>query len=84
MLPRRNPPGPLYGERAIAGQLICFDNPRPARPYEVSIELPEFTCLCRFPAIRLCGAASALSAARVVELKAIKLYVNVTRQDHLA
>ena len=35
---------PLYGERAIAeAELICFDNPRPGRPYEVSIELPEFT-----------------------------------------
>ena len=29
---------PLYGERAIAeAELICFDNPRPERPYEVSI-----------------------------------------------
>ena len=27
---------PLYGERAIAeAELICFDNPRPGRPYEV-------------------------------------------------
>ena len=26
---------PLYGERAIAeAELICFDNPRPERPYE--------------------------------------------------
>ena len=40
---------PLYGERAIAeAELICFDNPRPGRPYEVSIELPEFTCKCPF------------------------------------
>ena len=40
---------PLYGERAIAeAQLICFDNPRIGRPYEVSIELPEFTGKCPF------------------------------------
>jgi len=31
---------PLYGERAIAeAELICFDNPRPGRAYEVSITL---------------------------------------------
>ncbi len=40
---------PLYGERAIAeAELICFDNPRPGRAYEVSITLPEFTCKCPF------------------------------------
>ena len=40
---------PRYGERAIAeAQLICFENPRPGRPYEVTIELPDFTCTCPF------------------------------------
>ena len=40
---------PLYGERAIENaELICFENPRIGRPYEVSIELPEFTCKCPF------------------------------------
>ena len=35
---------PHYGERAIAeAQLICFDNPRAGRIYEVTITLPEFT-----------------------------------------
>ena len=29
---------PAYGERAIAeAELICFDNPRPCRAYEISI-----------------------------------------------
>ncbi|MDP6203984.1 MAG: NADPH-dependent 7-cyano-7-deazaguanine reductase QueF, partial [Prochlorococcaceae cyanobacterium ETNP18_MAG_14] len=28
---------PLYGERTIANaELICFDNPKPERPYEIS------------------------------------------------
>ena len=40
---------PQHGERAIAeAELICFENPRQGRPYEVSIELPEFTCKCPF------------------------------------
>ena len=40
---------PLYGERAIAeAELICFDNPRPGRAYEIAITLPEFTCKCPF------------------------------------
>ena len=39
----------LYGERLISdSELICFPNPSPYRNYEISIELPEFTCLCPF------------------------------------
>ena len=73
---------PLYGERAIAdAELICFENPRQGRAYEVSIELPEFTCLCPFSGypdfavLRL----KYQPGPRVVELKAIKLYVNSYR-----
>ena len=37
---------PAYGERAIAeAELICFDNPRQGRPYDVAISLPEFLSL---------------------------------------
>ena len=63
---------PLYGERAIAeAELICFDNPRPGRPYEVSIELPEFTCKAPSPATRFRRAEAAHQPGpRVVELKA--------------
>jgi 7-cyano-7-deazaguanine reductase len=73
---------PLYGERAIAdAQLICFDNPRPGRAYEVSIELPEFTCLCPFSGYPDFALLRLLyqPAPRVLELKAIKLYVNSYR-----
>jgi 7-cyano-7-deazaguanine reductase len=78
---------PLYGERAIAeAQLICFDNPRPGRPYEVSIELPEFTCLCPFSGYPDFAVLRLLyqPGPRVLELKAIKLYVNSYRQQSIS
>ena len=73
---------PLYGERAIAdAELICFDNPREGRAYEVSIELPEFTCLGPFSGYPDFAVLRLLyqPGPRVVELKAIKLYVNSFR-----
>ncbi|MEB3335207.1 MAG: preQ(1) synthase [Cyanobacteriota bacterium] len=73
---------PLYGQRAIEeGALICFPNPRLGRAYEVSIELPEFTCNCPFSGypdfavLRLLYQPGPL----VLELKALKLYVNSFR-----
>jgi len=40
---------PLYGERIIEeSKIICFDNPNKKRIYEISIQLPEFTCKCPF------------------------------------
>ena len=40
---------PLYGERLIEdSKIICFENPNKKRIYEISIELPEFTCKCPF------------------------------------
>lgn len=73
---------PRYGERAIAeASLICFDNPRPGRPYEVSIELPEFTCTCPFSGYPDFAVLRLLyqPGPRVLELKALKLYVNSYR-----
>ncbi|MGB5136749.1 MAG: preQ(1) synthase [Prochlorococcaceae cyanobacterium] len=73
---------PRYGERAIAeADLICFDNPRPARPYEIAITLPEFTCLCPFSGYPDFATLRLLyqPGPRVMELKAIKLYVNSYR-----
>ena len=69
---------PLYGERAIAeAELICFENPRPGRSYEISIDFPEFTCRCPFSGypdfaeLRLVYQPG----PRVMELKALKLYI---------
>jgi len=73
---------PRYGEREIAeARLICFPNPRPGRPYEVSIELPEFTCTCPFSGYPDFAVLRLLyqPGPRVLELKALKLYVNQYR-----
>lgn len=73
---------PRYGERAIAeAGLICFDNPRPGRNYEIAITLPEFTCLCPFSGYPDFATLRLLyqPGPRVIELKAIKLYVNSYR-----
>ena len=78
---------PSYGERAIAeAQLICFDNPRPGRPYEVSIELPEFTCTCPFSGYPDFAVLRLLyqPGPRVLELKALKLYVNGYRDRSIS
>jgi len=78
---------PLYGERAIAeARLVCFANPRPGRPYEVSIELPEFTCRCPFSGYPDFATLRLLyqPGPRVIELKAIKLYVNSYRDRSIS
>ncbi|HUL59580.1 MAG TPA: preQ(1) synthase [Anaeromyxobacteraceae bacterium] len=57
--------------------LQTFTNPKPERPYEVSFECPEFTCLCPmtgqpdFATVRI----RYLPAQRCVELKSLKLYL---------
>jgi 7-cyano-7-deazaguanine reductase len=73
---------PLYGERVIANaELICFENPRLGRAYEISIELPEFTCQCPFSGYPDFALLRLLyqPGPRVIELKALKLYVNSYR-----
>jgi 7-cyano-7-deazaguanine reductase len=63
--------------------LKTFANPTPGRPYEISMESPEFTCLCpmtgqpdfavmriRYVPARLC-----------VELKSLKLYLWAFRDE---
>ena len=78
---------PLYGERAIAeAQLVCFPNPRLGRPYEVSIELPEFTCTCPFSGYPDFAVLRLLyqPGPRVLELKALKLYVNSYRNRSIS
>ena len=78
---------PLYGERAIAeAELICFENPNQSRPYEISIELPEFTCLCPFSGYPDFAVLRLLyqPAEKVLELKAIKLYINSFRDQRIS
>src|SRR6476659_760225 len=58
-------------------QLETFPNPRPERDFEISMECPEFTCLCPltgqpdFATIRI----RYVPAELCVELKSLKLYL---------
>src|SRR5262245_66335499 len=57
--------------------LETFPNPRPGRDFLISIDCPEFTCLCPktgqpdFAVIRL----RYVPAEKCVELKSLKLYL---------
>ena len=78
---------PAYGERAIAeAELICFDNPRQGRPYDVAISLPEFTCKCPFSGYPDFAKLQLTyqPGPRVLELKALKLYVNSWRDQSIS
>jgi 7-cyano-7-deazaguanine reductase len=76
-----------YGERLIAeGRLITFPNPRVGRRYTISITLPEFTCKCPFSGYPDFATISIsyVPHLRVVELKAIKLYINSYRDRYIS
>jgi len=78
---------PLYGERQISeSKLICFDNPKKSRPYEISIELPEFTCQCPFSGYPDFAVLRLIYQPdqKVLELKAIKLYINSFRDKKIS
>ncbi|HEV8114399.1 MAG TPA: preQ(1) synthase [Planctomycetota bacterium] len=57
--------------------LEAFENPHPARDYEIRFECPEFTCLCPrtgqpdFAVVRI----RYVPDRRCVELKSLKLYL---------
>ena len=72
----------MYGEREIeAGSLICFPNPNIGRDYEISIDFPEFTCKCPFSGYPDFANLKIIYQPnkKVIELKAIKLYLNSYR-----
>jgi len=76
-----------YGERLIAeGELITFPNPRIGRRYDIHITLPEFTCKCPFSGYPDFATIylSYVPNQRVVELKAIKLYINSYRDRYIS
>jgi 7-cyano-7-deazaguanine reductase len=76
-----------YGEREIENaQLITFPNPRPGRYYTIDIELPEFTCKCPFSGYPDFATmhVTYVPDDRVVELKAIKLYINSYRDQYIS
>lgn len=76
-----------YGERLIAeGQLITFPNPRVGRRYSIQISLPEFTCKCPFSGYPDFATIhiTYVPDQRVVELKALKLYINSYRDRYIS
>jgi len=76
-----------YGERNIAeGELITFPNPRVGRRYDISINLPEFTCKCPFSGYPDFATIyiTYQPDERVVELKALKLYINSYRDRYIS
>lgn len=85
--PQSNPTDePKYGERAIAeGELITFPNPRIGRKYKIDITLPEFTCKCPFSGYPDFATIYITYSPneKVVELKAIKLYINSYRDRYI-
>ena len=76
-----------YGEREIMeGNLITFPNPRIGRRYDINITLPEFTCKCPFSGYPYFATIyiSYIPDQRVVELKALKLYINSYRDRYIS
>ncbi len=76
----------LYGERAVAAaSLEAVPNPAPDRDYRIAVSYPEFTCLCPrsgypdFATIRIVY----IPGASLLELKALKLYLNRYRNEHI-
>ncbi|MCL5062370.1 MAG: preQ(1) synthase [Nitrospiraceae bacterium] len=76
-----------YGEKAIKkAKLEVWDNPNPERDYEINIAFPEFTCLCPrsgypdFATIKI----NYVPDKKIIELKALKLYLNSFRDVHIS
>jgi 7-cyano-7-deazaguanine reductase len=76
-----------YGTKAIKhAKLELWPNPSPDRDYRIDISYPEFTCLCPrsgypdFATIRI----SYTPDEKVVELKALKLYLNSFRDQSVS
>ncbi len=77
----------MYGEREIkAGKLICFPNPKVDRDYQISIDFPEFTCKCPFSGYPDFAKLRIIYQPnkRIIELKAIKLYLNSYREKKIS
>ncbi|MBN1779777.1 NADPH-dependent 7-cyano-7-deazaguanine reductase QueF [bacterium] len=66
-------------------KLTAVPNPYPDRDYDISIELPEYTCLCPisgypdFAVIRV----KYVPDQFIIELKSLKLYINQFRNKEM-
>lgn len=77
----------LYGTTAIReNKLQSWPNSHPERPYLVSFDIPEFTCLCPrsgFPDFALIKIRYQ-PRDWIVELKSLKLYINGYRDRSIS
>ena len=77
----------LYGTKAIReNSLEPWPNPYPERPYTVSFDIPEFTCLCPrsgFPDFALIKVRYQPRDV-IVELRSLKLYINGFRDKPIS
>ena len=78
---------PLYGERIISeSNIICFENPNKSRIYQITIDLPEFTCKCPFSGYPDFAKLKITYQPKnkVYELKSLKLYINNFRDQKIS
>ncbi len=79
-------PGERYGEAQIArARLEVVPNPAPERDYKIALSYPEFTCLCPrsgYPDFATI-AITYVPDETLLELKALKLYLNRYRDEHI-
>ncbi len=79
-----------YGEKdikeAAERALEIWDNPNPDRDYTIDLSFPEFTCLCPrsgYPDFATIKVAY-VPDKKIVELKALKLWLNSFRDQHIS
>jgi 7-cyano-7-deazaguanine reductase len=80
-------PDEPYGTVAIReNKLERWPNPHPERPYSISFDIPEFTCLCPrsgFPDFALIKIRYQ-PRDWIVELRSLKLYINGYRDRSIS
>jgi len=76
-----------YGEQAVKdAKLEIWPNPNPERDYEIAISFAEFTCLCPRSGYPDFATIDILYVPdkHIVELKALKLWLNSFRDQHIS
>jgi len=79
-------PGRYGLDEIETSQLERWPNPQTERDYVVHLEIPEFTCLCPrsgFPDFATIS-IDYVPDQHVVELKSLKLYINLYRQRQIS
>ena len=76
-----------YGTKAVKTATLEFwDNPNPDRDYIIEISYPEFTCLCPrsgYPDFATLS-ITYVPNRKIVELKALKLFLNGFRDRNIS